>query len=63
MGMNKTDAVLVENGQSPVEQSPNIMDQNKEHFVDESPVGQKVDKHGLPLVPQPTDYKDDPLVR
>jgi hypothetical protein len=23
----------------------------------------KLDKHGLPLVPQPTDHKDDPLVR
>jgi hypothetical protein len=22
----------------------------------------KLDKHGLPLVPQPTDHKDDPLV-
>lgn len=22
----------------------------------------KLDKHGLPLVPQPTDRKDDPLV-
>lgn len=23
----------------------------------------KLDKHGLPLVPQPSDHKDDPLVR
>jgi len=23
----------------------------------------KVDPHGLPLVPQPSDFKDDPLVR
>ena len=23
----------------------------------------KLDKHGLPLVPQPTDHEDDPLVR
>jgi hypothetical protein len=23
----------------------------------------KLDKHGFPLVPQPTDRKDDPLVR
>ena len=23
----------------------------------------KLDKHGLPLVPQPSDYKDDPLVQ
>ena len=22
----------------------------------------KLDKHGLPLVPQPSDHKDDPLV-
>jgi hypothetical protein len=22
----------------------------------------KLDRHGLPLVPQPTDHKDDPLV-
>jgi hypothetical protein len=25
--------------------------------------GLKLDKHGLPLSPQPTDRKDDPLVR
>jgi hypothetical protein len=24
--------------------------------------GLKLDKHGLPLIPQPTDRKDDPLV-
>ena len=23
----------------------------------------KLDKHGLPLVPQPSDHKDDPLVK
>jgi hypothetical protein len=23
----------------------------------------KLDEHGLPLVPQPSDHKDDPLVR
>ena len=29
----------------------------------EATAGLKLDKHGLPLSPQPTDRKDDPLVR
>ena len=29
--------------------------------VEERPL--KLDKHGLPLVPQPSDHADDPLVR
>lgn len=28
----------------------------------ESTVGLKLDQHGLPLVPQPSNFKDDPLV-
>ena len=30
---------------------------------DKHPTPLKVDKHGLPLVPQPSDHPDDPLVR
>jgi hypothetical protein len=32
--------------------------------MDEKPVvaDLKLDEHGLPLVPQPSDHKDDPLV-
>jgi hypothetical protein len=33
--------------------------------MDEKPVvaDLKLDEHGLPLVPQPSDHKDDPLVK
>lgn len=45
------------------------MDKPSQHF-DEMPYSEKggdgehlqLDKHGLPLDPQPTKYKDDPLV-
>ena len=31
-------------------------------FAEDKPRPLKLDKHGLPLVPQPTDHPDDPLV-
>jgi hypothetical protein len=34
---------------------------NQEELRKENPA-LKLDNHGLPLVPQPTSYKDDPLV-
>ena len=34
-----------------------------ESTVDEGFKEERLDKHGLPLSPQPTDRKDDPLVR
>ena len=35
---------------------------NKETTESESNLNVKLDKHGFPLVPQPSDNKDDPLV-
>lgn len=32
------------------------------HVDSKSPSAVKVDKDGIPLVPQPSDHKDDPLV-
>ena len=34
----------------------------QEQLQGESTLDLKLDKHGLPLVPQPTSHKDDPLV-
>ena len=34
-----------------------------QHSEEVEGVEMKLDKHGLPLVPQPTSHKDDPLVR
>lgn len=33
-----------------------------EGVADDSMQGMRLDRHGLPLVPQPSDRKDDPLV-
>jgi len=33
-----------------------------EHFAGTYQPAVKLDKHGLPLTPQPSDHKDDPLV-
>lgn len=48
-------AAHVEESASPFERSSK---DSKEPVSD-----LKLDKHGLPLVPQPSDHKDDPLVR
>ena len=36
---------------------------NPEPVKGDNTLNLKLDRHGLPLVPQPTSHKDDPLVR
>lgn len=46
-----------------VEESPSAFETGSDPESKEPPSGLKLDASGLPLVPQPSDHKDDPLVR
>lgn len=50
----------VQDGQQVFPDEKNIVDINENRKTSTSVL--KLDKHGLPLVPQPSDHKDDPLV-
>lgn len=56
------------NEKSPVEEAENVSDEKDSAVFDQSSEDQPheqelyLDKHGLPLIPQPSAYKDDPLV-
>jgi hypothetical protein len=57
--LSQTDDVLrTTNGQKEAELDINDPQKLKE----DDPSDLRLDKHGLPLVPQPTRHKDDPLV-
>ena len=47
--------------QSDVEKAPNGAKTVDISQVEEKQTALKLDRHGLPLVPQPSDHKDDPL--
>lgn len=50
----------VKDGQQVLPDEKDIVDINENRET--STMTLKVDKHGLPLIPQPSDHKDDPLV-
>lgn len=50
----------VENGQQALRLEKGHVDIDESGKLSTSAL--KLDKHGLPLVPQPSDHKDDPLV-
>jgi hypothetical protein len=45
-----------------IEESPSAFETGSDPESKEPPSGLKLDASGLPLVPQPSDHKDDPLV-
>lgn len=45
-----------------MEKKPNVDSVSDLEKSDDATGALKVDPHGLPLVPQPSDFKDDPLV-
>jgi hypothetical protein len=58
---SKAEVVYLEEGK---ESAQDTADNVAEVEVHREATGDlKLDKHGLPLVPQPSDRKDDPLVR
>lgn len=57
----KTDLLQTEGLPSSNDDIPDVDVSNQEHKED-GILNLKLDKRGLPLVPQPTDHKDDPLV-
>lgn len=47
--------------ESNVEKAPNGAKTEDVYQVEEKQTALKLDRHGLPLVPQPSDHEDDPL--
>lgn len=54
-------SLAINQGPGDPEKDRGELDQHHE-VGEESLADVKLDKHGLPLVPQPSDHKDDPLV-
>ena len=61
---NKVEVVHLEQGKRPSHDAVDaIAGANREQLENEGTPNLLLDKHGLPLIPQPTGRKDDPLVR
>ena len=60
----KPEAAYHEDVDTPVglDDTADVEKFKQEQLKSESTLDLKLDKHGLPLVPQPTSHKDDPLV-